>query len=184
VIISAGKRPDEPRPVAVNIAELPDRLQLSPKMNTDCYIKIARENGDRKGSGGKLALYIRGRQVKATPAQIALLACLNEHQGRIVPYERRQGATVPHALFCRSFARPTAWFLRRRACNRLGGAWVRSHNPLGPHYAPMSQRRKAPCQPIRGAVTVAKAQAVLSESELLRAMFDVGYFPPSTLPDQ
>ena len=29
---------------------------------------------------------------------------------------------------------------------------------------------------------VAKAQAVLSESELLRAMFDVGYFPPSTPP--
>ena len=27
---------------------------------------------------------------------------------------------------------------------------------------------------------VAKAQAVLSESELLRAMFDVGYFPPNT----
>jgi|HubBroStandDraft_6_1064221.scaffolds.fasta_scaffold74300_2 hypothetical protein len=30
---------------------------------------------------------------------------------------------------------------------------------------------------------VAKAQAVLSESELLRAMFDVGYFPPNTPPD-
>ena len=29
---------------------------------------------------------------------------------------------------------------------------------------------------------IAKAQAVLSESELLRAMFDVGYFPPSTPP--
>jgi len=29
---------------------------------------------------------------------------------------------------------------------------------------------------------VAKAQAVLSESELLRAMFDVGYFPPNTPP--
>ncbi len=28
---------------------------------------------------------------------------------------------------------------------------------------------------------VAKAQAVLSEPELLRAMFDVGYFPPNTL---
>jgi hypothetical protein len=27
---------------------------------------------------------------------------------------------------------------------------------------------------------VAKAQAVLSESKLLRAMFDVGYFPPNT----
>ena len=29
---------------------------------------------------------------------------------------------------------------------------------------------------------VAKAQAVLSESELLRAMFDVGYFPPNPPP--
>jgi hypothetical protein len=28
---------------------------------------------------------------------------------------------------------------------------------------------------------VAKPQAVLPESELLRAMFDVGYFPPNTL---
>ena len=30
---------------------------------------------------------------------------------------------------------------------------------------------------------VAKAQTVLSEPELLRAMFDVGYFPPNTPPD-
>jgi hypothetical protein len=29
---------------------------------------------------------------------------------------------------------------------------------------------------------VAKAQTVLSEPELLRAMFDVGYFPPNTPP--
>jgi hypothetical protein len=29
---------------------------------------------------------------------------------------------------------------------------------------------------------VAKAQAVLSESELLWAMFDVGYFPPNMPP--
>jgi hypothetical protein len=29
---------------------------------------------------------------------------------------------------------------------------------------------------------VAKAQAVLSEPELLRAMFNVGYFPPNTPP--
>jgi hypothetical protein len=29
---------------------------------------------------------------------------------------------------------------------------------------------------------VAKAEAVLSEAELLRAMFDVGYFPPNTPP--
>jgi hypothetical protein len=29
---------------------------------------------------------------------------------------------------------------------------------------------------------VTKAQAVLSESALLRAVFDVGYFPPNTPP--
>jgi hypothetical protein len=31
---------------------------------------------------------------------------------------------------------------------------------------------------------IAKAQAVLSQSELLRAVFDVGYFPPNTPPDE
>jgi len=31
---------------------------------------------------------------------------------------------------------------------------------------------------------VAKAQAVRSEAELLQAMFDVGYFPPSMPPDE
>ena len=31
---------------------------------------------------------------------------------------------------------------------------------------------------------VAKAQAVRSEAELLQAMFDVGYFPPSTPPGE
>ena len=31
---------------------------------------------------------------------------------------------------------------------------------------------------------IAKAQAVLSESELLRAMFDVDYFPPKTPPGE
>jgi putative heme degradation protein len=31
---------------------------------------------------------------------------------------------------------------------------------------------------------VTKAQAVLSEPELLRAMFAVGYFPPNTPPDE
>jgi hypothetical protein len=30
---------------------------------------------------------------------------------------------------------------------------------------------------------IAKTQAVLSEPELLRAMFDAGYFPPNTPPD-
>jgi hypothetical protein len=31
---------------------------------------------------------------------------------------------------------------------------------------------------------VAKAQAVLSEPEMLRAIFDVGYFPPNTPPPE
>jgi hypothetical protein len=38
------------------------------------------------------------------------------------------------------------------------------------------------CGKHTAADVIAKAQAVLSESELLRAMFDVGYFPPNTPP--
>jgi hypothetical protein len=37
---------------------------------------------------------------------------------------------------------------------------------------------------LSAAEVVAKAQAVLSDSELLRAMFDVGYFPPNTPPGE
>jgi hypothetical protein len=39
------------------------------------------------------------------------------------------------------------------------------------------------CGKHSAADVIAKAQAVLSESELLRAMFDVGNFPPNTPPD-
>jgi len=38
------------------------------------------------------------------------------------------------------------------------------------------------CGKHSAADVVAKAQAVLSEAALLRAMFDVGYFPPNTPP--
>jgi hypothetical protein len=38
------------------------------------------------------------------------------------------------------------------------------------------------CGKHTAADVVAKAQTVLSEPELLRAMFDVGYFPPNTPP--
>ena len=78
-------------------------------MNTDCCIRIARENGGRKGSGGKLALYISGRQVNAaTPKQIALLACLHEHQGRIVPYEH-----LSKVLRLKSSRLQQKWILRQ-----------------------------------------------------------------------
>jgi hypothetical protein len=40
------------------------------------------------------------------------------------------------------------------------------------------------CGKHTAADVVAKAQAVLSEPELLRAMFDVGYFPPNTHLDE
>jgi len=40
------------------------------------------------------------------------------------------------------------------------------------------------CGKHTAADVVVKAQAVLSEPELLRAMFDVGYFPPNTPPEE
>jgi len=40
------------------------------------------------------------------------------------------------------------------------------------------------CGKHSAADVVAKAQAVPYESELLRAMFDVGYFPPNTPPPE
>ena len=40
------------------------------------------------------------------------------------------------------------------------------------------------CGKHTAADVVAKAQAVLSEAELLRAMFVVGYFPPNTPPTE
>lgn len=40
------------------------------------------------------------------------------------------------------------------------------------------------CGKHSAADVIAKAQAVLSESEVLRAMFDVVYFPPNTPPDE
>jgi hypothetical protein len=40
------------------------------------------------------------------------------------------------------------------------------------------------CGKHTAADVVAKAQAVLSEPELLRAMWNVGYFPPNTPPDE
>jgi hypothetical protein len=48
----------------------------------------------------------------------------------------------------------------------------------------MLQLQQKPFVSSAAAEVVAKAQAVLSEPELLRAMFDVGYFPPNTPPDE
>jgi hypothetical protein len=42
----------------------------------------------------------------------------------------------------------------------------------------------AECGKHMPADVVAEAQAVLTEPKLLRAMFDVGYFPPNTPPDK
>jgi hypothetical protein len=52
-------------------------------------------------------------------------------------------------------------------CEREVQALLHDHIECGKHWA---------------ADVVAKALAVLTEPELLRAMFDVGYFPPNTPP--
>ncbi len=48
--------------------------------------------------------------------------------------------------------------------------------------APLHDRLE--CGDHSDADVVAKAQTVLSESELLLATFDVGYFPPNTPPPE
>src|SRR5271169_3661988 len=53
-----------------------------------CCIRIERESAKSKSYEDKLLLFIRGRQVKATAAQIAVLACLHDDQGHVVPYQR------------------------------------------------------------------------------------------------
>jgi hypothetical protein len=58
----------------------------------------------------------------------------------------------------------------RAICERVAEVQALLHNHIecGKHSA---------------ADVVAKAQSVLSEAELLRAMFNVGYFMPNTPPD-
>jgi hypothetical protein len=43
--------------------------------------------------------------------------------------------------------------------------------------------RNVECGKHSAADVIAKAQAVMSKAELLRAMFDVGYFPPNARPE-
>jgi hypothetical protein len=63
------------------------------------------------------------------------------------------------------------WSNGTRRCNRTISSWndptELAHKQASKHTA---------------AAVAAKTQAVLSEPELLRAMFDVGYFPPNTPP--
>jgi hypothetical protein len=61
------------------------------------------------------------------------------------------------------------WSNGTRRCNRTISSWndptELAHKQASKHTA-----------------VVAKAQAILSDPALLRAMFDVGYFPPNTPP--
>ena len=61
------------------------------------------------------------------------------------------------------------------------------HNPVWAICERVAEVQALPDDHIAGGKhsatdVVAKAPAVLSESEMLRAMFDVGYFPPNTPP--
>jgi DNA-binding response OmpR family regulator len=48
-----------------------------------CCIEIVRQRRD-----SNLVLFIKGHYVRASQRQMALLACLHEDQGRVVPYKR------------------------------------------------------------------------------------------------
>jgi hypothetical protein len=68
-----------------------------------------------------------------------------------------------------------------------GGNGLDFYNTIRTHETDASVVSAAiKCQAeVAGTADVAaKAQAILSEPELLRAMFDVGYFPPNTPPDE
>ena len=53
-----------------------------------CCIRIETESARPKGRDDKLVLFIKGRRVRASATQVALLACLHDDQGHVVPYER------------------------------------------------------------------------------------------------
>jgi len=56
--------------------------------NYPCCIRIVKPSARQIGDGAKLVLFIKGHQVRATPSQAAVLACLHDDQGRVVPYQR------------------------------------------------------------------------------------------------
>ena len=64
------------------------------------------------------------------------------------------------------------------------GAWYLGHGAIaGDGVARAAVMLHIECGKHASADIVVKAQAVLSEAELLQAIFDVGYFPPNTPPD-
>ena len=50
-----------------------------------CCIRILQE-GVKENGRAKLVLFIQGRLVEASQKQMAVLACLHENQGHVVPY--------------------------------------------------------------------------------------------------
>jgi hypothetical protein len=63
------------------------RRSLHRRRKHNCCIKIIRERDKRRGNE-RLALFIKERKVKTFPSRVALLACLHENQGYIVPYQQ------------------------------------------------------------------------------------------------
>ena len=51
--------------------------------NRPCCIEIVRKRSAKEG-----VLLIKGNPVRASQRRLAVLACLHEEQGRVVPYER------------------------------------------------------------------------------------------------
>jgi len=81
-----------------------------------CGIKVVKE-------ANKLAVFIRERRVKASPAQAALLASLHENPGHVVSYER-----LGQALGFKSIR------MQERNVMRQHIAWIKK--TLAAHRAP------------------------------------------------
>jgi hypothetical protein len=148
---------DEARRIAVNFAKLPDLLRAQKAPAETAAVAKAISTGP-----------FRVQYQALRDAQRALAAHLEaEHPD--------DGVTVnallyilddPDLLQWPTGAAPEAVLA---ICGRMAEVQALLHDHIegGKHTA---------------ADVVAKAQAVLSEYELLRAMFDVGYFPPNTPP--
>ena len=85
-----------------------------------CCIRIEREKAKENGHG-KLALFVKGRQVEATQKHVALLACLHENQGCLVSYKQlgrilgHKSARKPQQHVLRQYM---SWISKTLAANK------------------------------------------------------------------
>jgi hypothetical protein len=87
------KRQERPGRAIISALDLrvvysPNGLHKAPRTKKRSDITIVRPVTGSKGGRNKALLLIKGRSVKVPQSQIALLACLHNELGRVVPYNR------------------------------------------------------------------------------------------------